>query len=223
MDKLASILLDFARFIFFKPPRSNVGADWRIYLAVGLVITWIVGVGRSWDDPEATIFDLSGIGSILYVFGLGLVIWLIGAPLRPERWTYRNVVLMVTMTALPGLIYAFPIERFVAAADARTVNMSFLAIVATWRMALFAAFLVRVAKLPPASAAVVTFLPPVLIIAPISAFGFLGAVLSGMGGVRDAAQQAQNDLIVFAAMTSWTLLPILLIAWGVLIGRRRPG
>lgn len=220
MNKLASVLSDFARFIVFKPLRGNVGADWRIYLAVGLVITWIVGVGRSWDDPEATIFDLSGIGSILYVFGLGLVIWLIGAPLRPERWTYRNVVLMVTMTALPGLIYAFPIERFVAAADARAVNMSFLAIVATWRMALFATFLVRVARLSPGATAVVTFLPPVLIIAPISAFGVLGVVLSSMGGVRDEAQQAQNELIGFAAMTSWMLLPLLLIAWGMLVARR---
>lgn len=220
MAKFASILADFARFVVFKSPRGNVGADWRIYLGVGLVITWIVGVGRSWDDPNANLFDLSGIGSIIYVFGLGLIIWLIGAPLRPERWTYRNVVLMVTMTALPGLIYAFPIERFVAVSYARTVNMSFLAIVATWRMALFATFLVRVAKLPPVATAIVTFLPPAIIIAPISALGFLGAVMSSMGGVRDEAQQTQNDLIVLAAMISWTLLPLLLIAWGILIAQR---
>lgn len=224
MTKLRTILLDFLRFITFRRPLGNVGADWRAYLAVGLVITAIVGIGRSWDDPAATLFDLSGIGSILYVFGLAGILWITGVPIRPERWTYRSVLLMVTMTALPGITYAVPVERMLSAETARSTNLLFLAGVAIWRVSLLGFFLRTVARLPPWAATVVMFLPLALIVAPLSLLGVLSAIMSGMSGVRtEGPMGLSGDVLLFLAAASWISLPLLIGGYiALVVKRNRP-
>jgi hypothetical protein len=132
---------------------------------------------------------------------------------------------MLTMTAAPGLIYAVPVEQFLNENTARVVNFSFLAIVAAWRMALYFHFLRGAAQLPTIAAIVAALLPPTLIMAVVSAYGFLEVVASAMGGTDlppDAALIA-NSLFWIAA-ACWIALPILLLFWVALIflRRRRP-
>ena len=37
---------------------------------------------------------------------LALIIWALLAPLRPRNWSYRNVLLFITLTAPPAVLYA---------------------------------------------------------------------------------------------------------------------
>jgi hypothetical protein len=36
------------------------------HLAFGLVCTWLVGMGRWWDDPGANLLQHLGLGSVIY-------------------------------------------------------------------------------------------------------------------------------------------------------------
>jgi hypothetical protein len=119
---IAAALKDFARFLVFQPLRGDVATHWRRYLLVGLAITWLVGVGRTWDNAYAPLWLRSGLPSVLYAIALAGFIWAIVAALRPGRWTYRNVLLMLTMTAAPGLIYAVPVEQFLNENTARETD-----------------------------------------------------------------------------------------------------
>ena len=49
-------------------------------LLCGLVLTWIVGIGRYWDDPKAEWIQHLGIGSVIYIFILVGLIWLLLKP-----------------------------------------------------------------------------------------------------------------------------------------------
>jgi hypothetical protein len=219
---MLTIIGDFFRFLIFKPLKGDVAKHWLWYLVVGFIITWIVGFGRTWDFAAAPLWLRTGATSVVYAFGLALLIWAIGAPLGAQRWSYRNVLLMVLMTAAPGIVYALPVERALPPDAARATNMMFLLVVATWRMALFRHYLGAVAKLEGAAKAVVWLLPPTIIVVPVSAFGLLQAIASGMGGVRDQAEHgAISEGAIFAlAIVSWLALPILVITFAVLIVRR---
>lgn len=221
---MRTILADFVRFAFFKPLQGDVGARSTAYLVTGLSITWIVGFGRTWDFETAPLWLRTGLHSVAYALVLAALIWAVTLALRPARWTYRNVLLMVTMTALPGLIYAIPVERILPADAARGVNLIFLLIVASWRMALFYRFLRKVALLPPGATLVAWLLPPALIAAPLSAFGMLDAVMRGMSGIQGPAQPGEipEVAIILLALATWLALPVLLCAFVVIaLARRR--
>jgi len=146
---------------------------------------------------------------------------MIGAALRPARWSYRNVLLMVLMTAAPGIIYAIPVERFMAEGPARAVNMIFLLIVATWRMLLYRHFLRTVAQLPRTETIVVWLLPPTIIVAVLATLGTLNAIARSMGGVRDPVGDAIDNVIAFIALGAWIALPVLLILFAACAWSRR--
>ena len=142
--------------------------NFRGYLLYGLLITWLCGVGRYWDNPRAELWQYWGLGSLAYVVLLAAVLWLIAAPLKPRHWQYRNVLLFVTLTSLPALLYAIPVERFMPLAVAQTVNVWFLAVVASWRVAMLAYFLFRVAGLSGLQVVVASLLPLTLIVTALS-------------------------------------------------------
>jgi hypothetical protein len=52
---------------------------------------------------------------------LAAILYLVVKPLRPANWTYSSVLIFVGLTALPGLLYAIPVERFVSLEYAQTV------------------------------------------------------------------------------------------------------
>ncbi|MCW5725670.1 MAG: hypothetical protein KIS81_12050 [Maricaulaceae bacterium] len=184
--KLAGMIVqDVWRLLTFRPMGPGVRTHYWAYLAFGLAVTWIVGAGRYWDNPRAELWQHLGLGSVAYVFALSLVLWLLVWPLRPERWSYRNVLLFVTLTAPPALLYAIPVERFMPMADARTANMWFLAVVAVWRVALYWRFLRVTAKLPPAASLTALLLPLTLIVTALTALNLEHAVFNIMAGLSD--------------------------------------
>lgn len=104
-------------------------------------------MGRYWDDPRAKPLQHLGLGSVIYILLLSLMLWLVIWPLRPKHWSYFNVLTFVSLTSPPAILYAIPVERLFSREVARSVNVWFLAAVATWRVTLLIFFLHRYAKL----------------------------------------------------------------------------
>src|SRR5262245_44509286 len=104
MPSIATILSDQWRLLTFRDPSPEVRDHWRSYLVFGMGCTWLAGIGRYWDNPRAQLWQHFGLGSIAYVFSLALLLYLVLMPLRPRNWSYRNVLLFVTLTSLPALL-----------------------------------------------------------------------------------------------------------------------
>ena len=221
---LKQILTDQCRFLFFREPSRNISAHWKQYLVFGVVITWLAGIGRYWDNPRAHLFQHLGLGSLAYIVFLSALLWLLFYPLKPKHWQYRNVLVFVSLCSLPALLYAIPVERFMALDAAQSVNAWFLAIVAFWRVALLVVFLKRVAKLPTLTVAIATLLPIAIIVVGLSWLNLEHVVFNIMAG-NDPDTHSGNDLsysIVFLlSLLSTLLLPVLLIAYGVLVYNAR--
>ena len=199
--------------------------NFRGYLLYGLLITWLCGVGRYWDNPRAELWQYWGLGSLAYVVLLAAVLWLIAAPLKPRHWQYRNVLLFVTLTSLPALLYAIPVERFMPLAVAQTVNVWFLAVVASWRVAMLAYFLFRVAGLSGLQVVVASLLPLTLIVTALSLLNLEHVVFNIMAGIS-ASEKTANDaaysILLIITTLSVLLSPILILTYvGLLLQARQ--
>ena len=219
MGALRDILIDQWRFLTFRPMGRGVRGRFWAYLAFGLVMTWLAGIGRYWDNPRSELWQTLGLGSVAYVLVLAGVLWAIGKPLRPANWTYRNVLLFVTLTAPPAILYAIPVERFLSLEIARAANVWFLAIVALWRVLLYGRFLSATARLPPLSAAVAMLLPLALIVTALSFLNLEHAVFEIMAGLDpdqgtsdDAAYQVVFVLSLFSVLGSPAIFLVYLFA-----------
>jgi len=219
---IKTLLREEFRFLTFRPVSAVVATHWRAFLLFGLLFTWIAGVGRYWDNPRAFLWQHLGLGSVVYAFVLALVIWLMLMALKPKNWSYRNVLLFVTLTSPPAILYAIPVERFMTTDAAVSANVWFLAIVATWRVALYAIFLRRTARLSIGGVIVGTLLPIALIIVTLTVLNLEHVVFAMMGGIRKD-DRSVNDGAYMAVMSlsliSIMLVPILAIAYGVLVHR----
>lgn len=217
---LATILSDQWRLLTFRATRAAVGVHWRRYLAYGLVVTWLAGVGRYWDNPRATLFQHAGLGSVTYVLVLAALLWLLLWPLRPQRWSYRNVLVFVTLTSLPALLYAIPVERFLSLQAAQDANVGFLAVVAAWRVALLFVFLRRVAAMSWLAVVVSTLLPLTLIVAALTALNLEHVVFDIMAGILPENASGNDDaylVVLWLTFFSVWAFPVLLLAWGALV------
>jgi hypothetical protein len=210
------------RLLTFRANASDYGSLERRHLALGLVLTWLVGFGRYWDNPRVELLQKAGLGSLIYVVVLSGLLWIIGVGLKPERWSYFNLLTFVTLTAVPGLLYAIPVEQFLTAEMARTVNLVFLTVVAGWRVALYGHYLKRYAELSPAALAIQLIFPLTLIVTALAALNLEQAVFDVMGGVRETTP-ADTAYAVIVGMTFFSviLFPLLLIAYVVAAVRRR--
>lgn len=173
----------------------------------------------------------AGLGSLAYVFSLSLVLWLLLWPLRPRRWSYRNVLVFLTLTSPPALLYAIPVERFMSLPAAQSINAWFLAVVAIWRVALLVVFLRRIGGLSGAAIAVASLLPLVVIVVALTALNLEHVVFNIMAGIAPE-QRSPNDLSYTVVMTialfSMLAAPFLLLGyfWQVFIAGsawRKPG
>src|SRR5688572_3003702 len=158
--------------------------NWKHFI-VGLVGTWIVGIGRYWDDEGATTLQHFGLGSVIYIFLLALFIWLIIKPFLVENWNYFTVLTFISLTSFPAIFYAIPVERFFSIQIANTINVWFLAVVAAWRLALLYSFLKRFTKLSVTNILTVTLLPICLIITTLTILNVHRVVFDLMGGRRN--------------------------------------
>jgi len=224
---LNRILNDQFKLLLFQPFRPDLQAHYRAYLLYGLVVTWLAGIGRYWDNTRADWWQFAGLGSLAYVFILAALLWAVIAPLKPSRWRFRDVLLFVTMTSLPALLYAIPVERFMPLPQAQMVNDIFLAIVATWRVILLVMFLKRAAGLTGTSILVAACLPLSLIVSALGMLNLEHVVFNIMAGNGGQSSPSGNDgafLIVFLmTIISMTTLPGWLAAYLVLVVRARRG
>jgi len=217
---IKTLLQDEWRFLTFRPMSQAIRTHWQAYLVFGLLFTWLAGIGRYWDNPRAELWQYLGLGSVAYVFVLALFVWGLLAPLRPKNWSYRNVLLFLTLTAPPAVLYAIPVERFLTLDNARAANAWFLGLVAAWRVALLVVFLKRTAALSAGATAVATLLPITAIVFALTLLNLEHVVFNLMGGFRDQ-DASGNDTAYFVvlniAMFAFLAAPVLAIIYLVLV------
>src|ERR1035438_6104090 len=120
-------LLTTVRLLTFRSSAEELSALNYRHLAFGLICTWLVGMGRWWEDPKANLLQHPGIGSVAYVFVLAFFLWLVLWPLTPPHWSLLNVLIFVTLASPPAILYAIPVRHGLALQTAQTFRLWFLA------------------------------------------------------------------------------------------------
>ena len=224
MSILSSIISDGFRILTFRRPSTSLDEKWPAYLAFGLLFTWLAGVGRYWDNPRADLWQHLGLGSLTYVFCLALILWILSIPLRPNRWSYRNVLIFVSLTSPPAILYAIPVEKFVSMEVAQALNSAFLAFVASWRISLLYWFMRRFAGLDRVAAATSTLLPLALIVVVLAELNLEHAVFDLMSGIRPELRTSGDvsfGVVSVLSVVSYLLSPGLLFVYLLCVRRAR--
>lgn len=201
------------RLLTFRLTREEMLQFNYTHFALGLIGTWIVGMGRYWDDERAKLLQHLGVGSVIYIFVLSAFIWLIILPLSVEKWRYFTVLTFISLTSFPAILYAIPVEKFVTLETANKLNVYFLAIVAAWRLSLLYVFLKKFTDLSDNIITVVTLLPMCLIISMLTALNLHRAVFEIMGGLKQAPTAHDSAYFVLNVLTLFSFLfivPLLL-------------
>jgi hypothetical protein len=200
---------------------ADVEATTTVHLGVGLLFTWLAGIGRYWDNPRAHLLQHLGVGSLVYVVVLSAFFWLLLMPLRPARWSYVKILTFVCAVSPPAILYAIPVEKFLSLGDARRANVWFLAVVASWRVILYVVFLVRYAGLRYLRLVVAALLPLTLIVFGLTALNLERAVFNVMAGLDPAAgtsADAAYAVLFLLAFLSFRVAPIVVILYVFAIG-----
>lgn len=216
----ASPVIAIFRTLTFRGTAGEIGRLGNRHLAVALACTWVVGIGRWWDDPNAGLVQHLGLGSVVYVLVLAALLWLVVWPLAPSALSYRTALTFVAMTSPPAILYAIPVERFLALRVAGQINLWFLAIVATWRVALLLRFLSSVPGVGTIKGVIVALLPLSAIVTALTALNLHRVVFSIMGGIADSDRSAHDEayaVLVTLTVVSMMALPVLLAAYGASI------
>jgi len=208
-----SIFNTIIRLLTFQLTREEMLQFTAKHFIVGLIGTWIVGMGRYWDDSRASILQHAGLGSVIYIFALAAFIWLIILPFRIEGWRYFRVLTYISLTSFPAIFYAIPVERFFSLDTANTMNVWFLIIVAAWRLALLKDFLGRFTKLSGHHILTVTLMPICVIISTLTILNLHKVVFDVMGGVRDRTSH-DNDYGILVILTIFSLILTLPLIFG---------
>ena len=217
-----NILNYIVRLLTFRITREEMLRFNNKHLLAGIIGTWIVGMGRYWDDPKASLLQHLGLGSVIYIFILAGFIWLILLPFKIEKWRYKTVLTFIALTSFPAIFYAIPVERLFSIATANTMNVWFLAIVALWRLCLLYYFLKYFTQLSAGNIVTVTLMPICLIISTLTALNLHKVVFDIMGGYREpTAHDGSYAVLISLTVISVILTIPLLIAYGVGISNRQ--
>lgn len=224
-SNLKQAIRDEVRLLTFSVPRDRLDGLGNSHLLLGLIMTWIVGMGRWWDDPSANLLQQAGVGSIIYIFVLAFALWLVVRPFDPTGWSYKHVLTFVSLTSPPALLYAIPVERYVDLATARSINVWFLAAVALWRVALLFFYFRRFARLTILATVVSALLPIMVIVATLTILNLERAVFDIMGGLRETGTSNDSAYAVLFALTFLSVylsIPVFLIYIATIVfgGRR---
>jgi hypothetical protein len=200
------------RLLTFRSHRQELIDLSPKHLAFGVLCTWLVGMGRYWDNPRVGFVQHLGVGSVAYIVVLSMLLWLIVLPLKPKNWSYFRVCAFVSLVSPPGALYAIPVERLLSLDTANTINAWFLAIVAAWRVALLVFFLRRLAQLPWFSLITATLLPLTLIVVTLVELNLEKVVMDLMGGRH---QPSPNDaaygvLFLLSVLAFLLFVPVLI-------------
>ena len=182
------------------------------HFIAGLIGTWVVGMGRYWDDKGASLMQQLGLGSVIYIFILAGFIWLILKPFLIDKWTYFIVLTFIGLTSFPAIFYAIPVERFFPVQTANTMNVWFLAIVAAWRLGLLYYFLKHFTKLSAGNIITVTLMPICLIISVLTMLNLHRVVFEIMGGIREPTPHDSSYfvLMILTGISAILTLPLLI-------------
>jgi len=210
-----SIVSSIIRLLTFKTTREEMLQFNKRHFWAGLAGTWIVGMGRYWDDEKASLLQHLGLGSVIYIFLLAAFIWIIIKPFLVDNWTYFTVLTFVALTSFPAIFYAIPVERIFSLDTANTINVWFLAIVAAWRLALLFYFVRRFTRLSLGNIITVTLMPICVIISTLTILNLERAVFDIMGGTRNPTpHDGAYGVLVFLTVVSFILTLPLLISYG---------
>ena len=193
------------------------------HLVYGLLVTWAVGIGRYWDHPNPYLLQSLGFGSLAVMCCLVLFLHLVLLPLRPSHWSLSHLFTFVSLTALPAILYAVPVERFMSLEAARAANLWFLATVAVWRVAMLGRYLAIWTNLSGALLAASLVLPLALIVVTLTLLNLEQAVFDVMSGLREdgtAGDTAYQYLFLLSA-ASFVASPALALVYGFAIWSRR--
>lgn len=218
MKEAVKTMLDV---VSFRATRERILSLGHRELAVGLVTTWIVGMGRYWDDPGARLAQHLGLGSLIYVFVLSLVLWLLYYPWRVPGWGYARILTFVSLTSLPAIFYAIPVELAFSIDTSATINAVFLLVVASWRVALLVFFFRRGMGLGRFQAGVATLLPLTAIVVGLFALNLERAAFNIMGGIREKTSHdtAYGILFMLSYFSLLLIGPLVIAYLGVLFTR----
>lgn len=220
---MKGVFSKLARVLTFRFTRDDILSFNRYDLVIGLLFTWIVGIGRYWDDPRAVPLQMAGIGSVIYVFVLSLLLWSVGRPLLGGEFRYLRVLTFVTFTAPPALLYAIPVEMFTTLETGNQINLTFLLIVSVWRVALYGTFLSRFETSSAGLVAVLVLLPITAIIVVLVVLNLQHVVLDIMGGIREADQSTHDLSYSILLLISIFSIPVCILCaliWLGIVGRR---
>ncbi|MBI1780371.1 MAG: hypothetical protein HYR66_03250 [Sphingobacteriales bacterium] len=216
-----NIIQTIIRLLTFKITRAEMLQFNKGHFLIGLIGTWVVGMGRYWDDKGASLLQHLGIGSVIYIFILAGFVWLILKPFFIDNWNYFTVLTFISLTSFPAIFYAIPVESFFTVYTANTMNVWFLVIVASWRLGLLYYFLRHFTRLGSGDILTVTLMPICLIITVLTILNLHRVVFNIMSGIRDPSPHDSSYLmLMFLTGVSVILTPILLIAYGVGIYER---
>ena len=213
------VLRDEIRLLTFRLTRDEFDRLDRRHLIFGLTATWLVGMGRWWDDPGASLLQHLGLGSVVYVFVLSATIWLVVKPLNPAKWTYCHVLTFISLTSPPAILYAIPVERFADIPTARSINVWFLATVAICRVALLFFFLRRHARLKCYALVSASLLPLTAIVVTLSVLNLERVAFDVMGGLRDTGNpnDAAYSIVFGLSLLSVVLFIPIVIVYAVTV------
>ena len=121
-------------------------------------------------------------------------------------------------------MYAVPVERFMTLESAQKANVWFLAVVATWRVALLFKYLNSVAGLSGFRVLVATLLPLTLIVTVLTVLNLEHVVFRIMAGLEDHEKSANDSAYaVLLLITYFSVMasPFLLTMYGWFIYKVR--
>ena len=200
------------RLLFFRISREEMLSFNSTDLFIGIICTWLVGIGRYWDDPGAKLLQYFGAGSIIYIFSLSFFIWFLLKPFSIKGWSYKNLLIFISFTSFPAIFYAIPVERFFDIDTAGTINVYFLLVVAVWRVALLIFYLRRFACLTRVQTTIATLLPLTIIVTTLTILNLERAVFEIMGGIREKTSNdgAYGILFLLTTLSILLIMPIII-------------
>jgi Yip1 domain len=208
-----SVTKTIARLLTFRLKKNEMLQFNRKHFTAGLIGTWIAGIGRYWDDENASLLQHFGLGSVIYIFLLALFIWLILKPFLIDSWTYFTVLTFISLTSFPAIFYAIPVERYFSLETANSMNVWFLVIVASWRLGLLYYFLKKFTGLSGGNIVALTLLPVCLIITTLTILNLHRVVFELMGGFRSQTphDSAYGVLMLLTVVSAILTIPLLVI------------
>jgi len=209
------VIATWSRLLAFSISKEEFLALNGRWLVFGLAATWVAGIGRHWDDPRGQFLQQTGIGSVIYVFCLSLLLWLIAKPLDPSRIRLPHLLTFVSLTSPPAFLYAIPLEKWMDLESSNTINFWFLILVSCWRIALLFQYY-RLCGLGMWHTILATALPLGIIVFTLTALNLQHAVFDIMGGIRESEQtphDAAYGLLSMLSLLAVMLTPLLGLIW----------